>query len=122
MKLRISRLRREFGTDSMPQMERDAGEQPLDIKPVKNMAYITKKKVLDMGLQAANQMLRFQSQTYVNRMVNKAVLYDPNDFIDQMKNMSQQDTNMNEKLEKFIDRVAFRIEEALQSNELINVF
>ena len=29
---------------------------------------------------------------------------------------------MNEKLDKFIDRVAFRIEEALQSNEIINVF
>jgi hypothetical protein len=29
---------------------------------------------------------------------------------------------MREKLEKFIDRVAFRVEEALQSNEIINVF
>jgi hypothetical protein len=29
---------------------------------------------------------------------------------------------MREKLEKFIDRVAFRLEEALQSNEIINVF
>ena len=28
---------------------------------------------------------------------------------------------MKEKLEKFIDRVAFRVEEALQSNEIINV-
>ena len=32
------------------------------------------------------------------------------------------DVKQNEKLEKFIDRVAYRIEEALQSNELINVF
>ncbi len=29
---------------------------------------------------------------------------------------------MIEKLDKFIDRVAYRVEEALQSNELINVF
>ena len=29
---------------------------------------------------------------------------------------------MADKLEKFVDRVAYRIEEALQSNELINVF
>ena len=29
---------------------------------------------------------------------------------------------MEEKLDKFIDRVAYRIEEALQSNEIINVF
>ena len=32
------------------------------------------------------------------------------------------DDQMEEKLDKFIDRVAFRIEEALQSNEIINVF
>jgi WD40 repeat protein len=29
---------------------------------------------------------------------------------------------LNEKLDKFIDRVQFRVEEALQSNEIINVF
>jgi hypothetical protein len=29
---------------------------------------------------------------------------------------------MKDKLDKFIDRVAFRVEEALQSNEIINVF
>jgi dynein intermediate chain 3, axonemal len=32
------------------------------------------------------------------------------------------DSNMADKLEKFVDRVSYRIEEALQSNELINVF
>jgi hypothetical protein len=36
--------------------------------------------------------------------------------------MSQQDQTIIEKLDKFIDRVAYRVEEALQSNELINVF
>jgi hypothetical protein len=55
-------------------------------------------------------------------MVNAIVQYDPKDFISKMQEFSQQDQNMTEKLEKFIDRVAFRIEEALQSNELINVF
>ena len=32
------------------------------------------------------------------------------------------DANQSERLERFVDRVAYRIEEALQSNELINVF
>ena len=36
--------------------------------------------------------------------------------------MSKGDTTMHDKLEKFIDKVAGRVEEALQSNELINVF
>jgi WD40 repeat protein len=34
----------------------------------------------------------------------------------------KQALEMREKLEKFIDRVAYRVEEALQSNEIINVF
>lgn len=56
MKMRISRTRREFGSDGFSLIDKDAGEQPLDIKPVKNMAYITKRKVLEIGLQAANTM------------------------------------------------------------------
>ena len=34
----------------------------------------------------------------------------------------RQDPQMEEKLDKFIDKVAFIVEEALQSNEIINVF
>ena len=58
-------------------------------------------------------------------------MYDPNDFLEQESDKKAGDlteeeqkaiAEMNEKLDKFIDRVAFRIEEALQSNEIINVF
>ena len=55
-------------------------------------------------------------------MVNARVQYDPKDFITEMNKFSSSDLNISDKLEKFIDRVAYRIEEALQSNELINVF
>ena len=68
-------------------------------------------------------MKRFSSQTYYNRMVNAIVQYDPEDFLEAMRKSAQVgDANQNEKQEKFLDRVAYRIEEALQSNELINVF
>jgi hypothetical protein len=33
-----------------------------------------------------------------------------------------EDDKLDSKLEKFVDKVAYRIEEALQSNEIINVF
>lgn len=46
-------------------------------------------------------------------MVNAIVQYDPKDFISEMQKMSQQDTAISEKLDKFVDRVAYRIEEAL---------
>jgi hypothetical protein len=55
-------------------------------------------------------------------MVNACIQYDPNDFIEVMQKFSSEDLNINVNLEKFIDRVAGRVEEALQSNELINVF
>ena len=95
-----------------------------------NMMQKQCKKVLDIGLQAGYQMKRIQTQTYFGRSVNKGSQYDPKDFIgdrdtglgemtDEEKKAADE---MRDKLEKFIDRVAFRVEEALQSNEIINVF
>jgi dynein intermediate chain 3, axonemal len=55
-------------------------------------------------------------------MVNATVQYDPKDFISEMQKISQSDQGITEKLDKFILRVSGRVEEALQSNELINVF
>lgn len=57
--------------------------------------------------------------------------YDTSDFIGSQDKKTdvvlteeqlEEEKALNEKLDKFIDRVAFRIEEALQSNEIINVF
>ena len=64
-------------------------------------------------------MLNLSTQTYFNRSVNNSSQYNHKDFIDKIKDQSK-DTDA--KLDKFIDRTSFRIEEALQSNELINVF
>lgn len=52
-------------------------------------------------------------------MVNNSAQYDHKDFIDKIR---EQSGDVDAKLEKFIDRVGYRLEEALQSNELINVF
>ena len=48
--------------------------------------------------------------------------YRYDDFISEIKKSIDQDEQINVKLDKFVDRVAKRIEEALQSNEIINVF
>ena len=53
MKIRVSRQRRDFGLDGHSLIERDAGESNMEIKITKT-GYFTKKKVLEMGLQAAN--------------------------------------------------------------------
>lgn len=75
-----------------------------------------------MGLQAANQMKSLKTQTYFNRSVNASAQYEPKDFDELMKKRAQEDKASNDKLDKFIDRVAYRVEAALQSNEIINVF
>ena len=55
MKVRISRPRRDFGHEGFSYIERDAGESNMEIKVTKT-GYFTKKKVLEIGLQAANKM------------------------------------------------------------------
>ena len=57
-------------------------------------------------------------------------MYDPEDFqqsttkkvVDESDEDKKKAQELSEKLDKFIDRVAFSIEQALQSNEIINVF
>lgn len=57
MKMRVTRQRKEFGAENFSFIERDAGEQPQNIPPSKNnFNYVTKRKVLELGLQAANKM------------------------------------------------------------------
>ena len=131
--MKVTRQRKEFCQDNIGYVEKDATEsfsQELRSQ-TKNIMYMTQKRVLEKGFQAALQMKRFQSQTYFGRSVNKGVQYETKDFIGSTEKQSdvilsdeqlEEEKALNEKLDKFIDRVAFRIEEALQSNEIINVF
>lgn len=50
------------------------------------------------------------------------VEYNPQDFIKRLPDIDKNDPEAMSKMEKFFEKVAPRIEEALQSNELINVF
>jgi hypothetical protein len=56
MRIRISRPRRDFGHEGFSYIDREAGESNVEIKVAKT-GYFTKKKVLEIGLQAANKML-----------------------------------------------------------------
>lgn len=54
MQMRITKKRKDFGSDTAPFMEKDANDSCIDLKaPVKNIMYVTSKKTLDIGLQAA---------------------------------------------------------------------
>ena len=55
--MRVTRPRKEFALDNYSFIEREAGEQPINIPQSKNnFTYVTKRKVLEIGLQAANKM------------------------------------------------------------------
>jgi len=71
-----------FGQDGFNFVEKDGSEFGVDMKGIiKNISLMTRKKVLEMGLQAANQIKRIQTQTYFGRSVNKACQYNADDFI-----------------------------------------
>lgn len=57
-------------------------------------------------------------------MVNASCQYESSDFIEQVRKQTTggKAENLNSKLERFIDKVSWRIEDALSSNEIINVF
>ena len=81
MAMRITKQRKEFGNEAAPFMEKDANDSCIDLKaPTRNILHVTHKKTLDIGLQAAHQMKRIQTQTYFGRSVNKSTMYDPADF------------------------------------------
>jgi hypothetical protein len=85
MKIRVSRPRKEFGLDGHSFIEREAAGEPITEIKITRAGYFTKKKVLEIGLQAANKMKSFQAQTSYNRLVNKIIQYDPQDFLEVMK-------------------------------------
>lgn len=122
IKVRVSRRREEFHAEGLNFIEREPGDQPLELKQKKIGLLIQNKMVLDIGLQAARQIKTFSSQTYHNRSVNLSVEYNPKDFLSNMPNIDKNNNEEMNKMEKFFEKVAPRIEEALQSNELINVF
>jgi WD40 repeat protein len=121
LKVRISKKRSEFHSEGYNLTDRDAGDGGIDARK-KITALIQNKMVLDIGLQAAKPIKTFSSQTYHNRSVNFNVEYNPNDFMKENSGAENQSEEIINKLQGFFEKVAPRIEEALQSNELINVF
>lgn len=54
-------------------------------------------------------------------MVNASCQYDTNDFY-AANSLNNKEQNINQKLERFVDKVSYAVESALSSNEIINVF
>ena len=60
----MTKPRKEFGLENYQMIEKDAADLTIDLKfqgKAGNIQHITKKKVLQMGLQAARQINSYQS-------------------------------------------------------------
>lgn len=119
--------RREFGNDNNGQnfIDKEPGENTFDLKVYSKQGgqpYQRNRRELEIGLQAAHQMINLQTQTYFNRSVNAITSYDAQDFIGKTSEALKNDVKLAKRLDMFIDRVAPRVERQLQSNEIINVF
>lgn len=62
--MRLSKQRKEFGLENYQMIEKDAADLTIDLKfqgKAGNIQHINKKKVMDMGLQAARAINTYQS-------------------------------------------------------------
>jgi WD40 repeat protein len=131
IKLRISRRRRDYGqlTSKFSTAE---NAQPNEIRQTRdpNFKRENYKKVLEIGLQAGCDIkllpqpkgMGFQS-TYF-RATNMSTQFSETDYINASKESMDKPSDVTEtsSLETFIRNVEQVIEEALQSNETIDVF
>lgn len=106
--MRMSKPRKEFSLENFQMIEKDAADQTIDLKfqgKAGNITHTIKRKVLQMGLQAARAIHTYSSQTYHKRSVNACVQYRPEDFIDKIRAQSIGSGDLNDKLDRFINKV-----------------
>jgi len=59
MKVRLSKRRRDFGNEARNLIDKEAGENPTDVKQKNLNVLLHKKRVLTMGLQASRKLKTF---------------------------------------------------------------
>ena len=142
LKIKFYTRRREFESDNITLNEKEADE-PKEIKSKESKSYGDQpinRMIIDAGFQAGNRMRQYTCQHALKGFSNNSVQYDPQHFLDtsdsstkstdssakrdliEEEKLKEQEKKRIQDLEKFVEKVAQRVEEALESNELINVF
>ena len=89
------------------------------------MTFLKLKNLLILGYKKLQDKKNLNIDLFLTRSVNKATQYQPEDFDvkpDPGSDQANTQKILDQKTLKFIERVAFRVEQAYQSNEIINVF
>mmetsp|Transcript_100428 Transcript_100428/g.199342 ORF Transcript_100428/g.199342 Transcript_100428/m.199342 type:complete len:1000 (+) Transcript_100428:39-3038(+) len=121
MKLMISRPRKDFGKN--PVKFSDTGELVHNVRPTRDPSFTTAaagRRELEIGIQNVKDTRTCASQTTWNRPVNKSTQYSPDHFL-RPKTGAKMDNKIDE-LSAFLSAVSNSVEEALQTNETVDIF
>jgi len=116
MQVMISQKRAAFGATVKYS---DSGENLQSCRPQKDPNFALQRKELEIGIQAVKQMTTSSCQTTWFRPVNASVQYSSDDF---MQGDSDLAAEMVDQLTEFLTSVSRIVEEALQTNETVDIF
>jgi len=117
MQLMITRARANFGKALKLS---DAGENLQNCRPHKDPNFALLRKELEIGIQAVKETRSSSCQTVWFRPVNKSSQYSPADFL--VKEQNSLGYDQVDALSAFLSSVSVSVEEALQTNETVDIF
>merc|ERR1719436_591075 len=97
----------------------DSGENLHNCRPQKDPNFALWRKELDVGVQAVKEVSSTLCQTTWFRPVNKSTQYSPGDFLARDAGVGYDKVD---ELTEFLTRVSVSVEEALQTNETVDIF
>eukprot|EP00929_Paragymnodinium_shiwhaense_P121002 TRINITY_DN9310_c0_g1_i1.p1 TRINITY_DN9310_c0_g1~~TRINITY_DN9310_c0_g1_i1.p1 ORF type:complete len:989 (-),score=339.09 TRINITY_DN9310_c0_g1_i1:183-3149(-) len=116
MQVMITRPRAHFGKTCKFS---DSGENLHNCRPQKDPNYALQRKELEIGIQAVKDMRSSSCQTTWFRPVNKSTQYCPDHFLNDENNLGDDQVHA---LTDFLSAVSVSVEEALQTNETVDIF
>jgi WD40 repeat protein len=118
MQLMITRARAHFGNCKAKLS--DSGENLQFCRPQKDPNFSLFRKELEIGVQAVKETKSSSCQTTWFRPVNKSTQYSPADFLKGERHSLGYDQV--DALSTFLSSVSVSVEEALQTNETVDIF
>eukprot|EP00443_Scrippsiella_acuminata_P000933 CAMPEP_0115250932 /NCGR_PEP_ID=MMETSP0270-20121206/43367_1 /TAXON_ID=71861 /ORGANISM="Scrippsiella trochoidea, Strain CCMP3099" /LENGTH=957 /DNA_ID=CAMNT_0002666333 /DNA_START=8 /DNA_END=2882 /DNA_ORIENTATION=- len=116
MQVMITRARMHFGKACKFS---DSGENLQNCRPQKDPNFALQRKELEIGIQAVKEVHTCACQTTWFRPVNKSTQYSPAHFLPRDAGLGYDKVD---ELTEFLTAVSVSVEEALQTNETVDIF
>mmetsp|Transcript_16068 Transcript_16068/g.35267 ORF Transcript_16068/g.35267 Transcript_16068/m.35267 type:complete len:815 (+) Transcript_16068:107-2551(+) len=116
LQVMITRPRSQFGKSIKFS---DSAENLQNCRPQKDPNFSLHRKELEIGIQCVKEMTTTACQTTWYRPVNKSTQYSPSDFLQGDAGLGYDQVDA---LSEFLSGVSVGVEEALQTNETVDIF